>query len=209
MTKNVGQVGTHHLNPKVVQNAFRAFDYAADTDRKLQLYVVLHFQETPEMCATTIFKKVRHKYRDWLVYKNRQLGRRMTPDYMATFENPSEATPHANWVLSLPAEFHNEFERKLPQWLERAQKAPVRPFDIKITKINEGTEKTLAKYVLKGVNPAYVEHFYLEKVYEENGPQGHVVGRRAVISRSLGMRARQATGWRPRPRRTKGQRANV
>lgn len=175
---------------KVVQNAFRAFDYAADTDRKLQLYVVLHFQETPEMCATTIFKKVRHKYRDWLVYKNRQLGRRMTPDYMATFENPSEATPHANWVLSLPAEFHNEFERKLPQWLERAQKAPVRPFDIKITKINEGTEKTLAKYVLKGVNPAYVDHFYLEKVYEENGPQGHVVvaGDHGVISFDLAVR---------------------
>jgi hypothetical protein len=49
----------------------------------------------------------------------------------------------------------------------------------------------VAKYTLKGVDPAYAKHFHMEA-----SDQGSIHGRRLAISRSIGATARERAGWK-------------
>lgn len=194
MTKNLGRARlTEAINRRTTQSAFRAFDFAASLGRPLNLYVVIHLHEKASASAATLFERIRHKYRDWLSHKAKTMGRLgLAPAYVYVFENPAK-NPHVNWVVHIPASLQAEFQRKLPRWVERAQ-GQLHENDIHCQPIELNRAKRLAKYILKGTDSAFVEHFHLQDVHK---PQGSVWGKRAGISPSLGNTARNAVGFRP------------
>ena len=199
MPKNgIGLRASAYISRKSAQNAFRAFDYAAAVlGIELNLYVVLHLRATAAACEATIFARVLHKFRDWHSRKLRQMGLDGTtgPLYVATFENPGDELPHVNWAVWVHPSLHQEFRRKMLMWLRRSQKPEVQPFDYSVQPINPAYAKRLAKYLVKGVDPLYAEHFHLDGMAKEHGPQGVVYGKRCLVSLALNTKARN--GWRP------------
>ena len=199
MPKNsMGLKASAYISRKSAQNAFRAFDYAAAVlGTELNLYVVLRLRATAAACEATIFARVLHKFRDWHSRRLKQMGLDGTtgPLYVATFENPNDELPHVNWAVWVHPSLHHEFRRKLLMWLRRSQQPDVEPFDYSVEGINADYAKHLAKYLVKGIDPLFVDHFHLRKMVEEHGPQGIVYGKRCLVSLALNTKARN--GWRP------------
>ncbi len=185
---------TAYINRRVTQSIFRAFDYAQAIGAPLNLYVVLNLHEAGGKGATTIFSDIRHRYRDWLAYISRkQWGEPAKPTYIYTLENPGNVHPHANWAVYIPPEFQDDFRRKLPLWLAKAQ-GQCGSSDCDVQPINQDYAKKLAKYVVKATDPAFIDHFYL---IAEACDQGTIYGKRAGVSPSLGHAVRRAARFRP------------
>jgi hypothetical protein len=177
----------------VTQSIFRAFDYAKAIGAPLNLYVVLNLHETASKAVATIFSDVRHRYRDWLNYISRkQWGASATPAYIYALENPSGTHPHANWAIHIPVEFQDDFLKKLPLWLAKAQ-GHCGTSDCDVQPINQDYAKKLAKYIVKATDPAFIGHFYLAA---EACDQGTIYGKRAGVSPSLGHAVRRAAQFR-------------
>lgn len=211
MTKNVGGKArsTQHINRRVTQSIFRAFDYAATIGRPINRYVVIHLDETDAACAATLFERIRHKYRDWLAYHDKHdtlpSGQ---PAYIYVFENPEGGQPHVNWGVHVPSHLLADFARKLPRWIEKVQ-GPLTPFTYHEQPIALMRAKRLAKYIVKGTDPEFLDHFYLREIHAEHGAQGEVWGKRAGVSPSLGHAARRAAHFHPRRRRWKVEAAQI
>jgi hypothetical protein len=185
---------SEHIGRNTTQSIFRAFDYAAEIGSPLETYVVINLPTAPGAAADQQFRDIRHKYRDWLANESKKFGRKMTPAYVFTFENPDGHT-HVNWVLHVPPPLKKVFEKKLLQWVKKV-KGEVGPFDVDVQTITENP-KGVAKYIVKGTDPAFVDHFHLRRVHE---PQGWFQGQRARVSASLDRAARAAAGFQPRRR---------
>lgn len=186
---------THHINRHAAENICHAIDFAKNIGLPLNHYVVINLDEQQSgIAATTIFTRIRHKFRDWLngrIKKHRHAP--MPPAYVYSHENPA-GNPHVNWMVHVPDYLMSEFLKKLPQWVERAQ-GNVGRFDIKVQGVDPQTDKTLAKYILKGTDERYVPYLHLQNYAE---PQGQVFGRRATASIGIGRTARRASGFVPR-----------
>lgn len=184
-----------YISRKLTQNIFRAFDFARAQDMPLNQYVVIQLRETPAQSAASIFERIRHKYRDWLAYHSRKLGSRLPPMYVFTFEAPG--SPHVNWVLRVPPRLLAEFKKKLPKWMAKVQ-GPLGPFDLNISDVKAARGdgyKSLANYIAKGCDPAFIAHFHLTSVHTQYGPQGTFWGKRAGVSPALNKSARSTVGY--------------
>jgi hypothetical protein len=190
-----GYVVSDYIKRRVTQSIFRATDYAIEAGTPMNQYVVINFRETSKASAVTIFADIRHRYRDWLYYirKTRPDIVGAEPIYVYTLENPSD-NPHANWTLHVPPQLQKEFERKLPRWIEKAQGA-CGTADCHIEPVNLSYAKVLAKYIVKGTEPEFTAHFFLEKYDRE---QGIIYGKRAGVSQAIGRAVRAEAGFRPR-----------
>jgi hypothetical protein len=120
------------------------------------------------------------------------------PRYVYSMEAPN-GDDHANWVVHIPERFLAEFEKKLPKWVARIL-GDERPFDIDIQKVTREADKSLAKYVIKGADPAYIDYLHLGTVA---APQGRVWGRRCGASPAIGRTARKKAGFVARRDRNK------
>jgi hypothetical protein len=181
-----------HINRRVTQSAFRAFDYAKVAGRPLNTYAVINLRDVAEQAAATAFERIRHKFRDWLGRRTRKAGQPVPPTYVFAFENPTGHV-HVNWAVHIPLHLAAEFQSKLHRWVEKVQ-GKVGPCDIDTQPINDAYAKRLAKYIFKGTDPLFVSHFHLQDVHE---PQGKIWGRRAAISQAIGIRARKKAGFKP------------
>lgn len=191
MTKIQRRGYTDHLNRRPAENICHAFDYAEAIDRPLNNYVVVNLRGEAADNAASIFERVRHKFRDWFNRRTRQLyGAALPPIYVYTLECPN-GMAHANWVINIPPPLQDEFERKLDRWVEKAQ-GRVGPFDARLKPVKAGTAKTLAKYLLKGIDPLYVGYLHLDAYA---APQGRIWGRRAGASPAISRAARRAAGF--------------
>lgn len=192
-----------HINRRVTQSIFRAFDYAAAIGTPLTLYVVINLHETAAKSAANIFADIRHRFRDWLYYRRRKgYENAPRPAYIYALENPNDEHPHANWAIHIPPELEDEFRRKLPQWVMKAQ-GICGSYDCHVQPINQNYAKKLAKYIVKATDPAFITHFHLG---DEAADQGTIYGKRAGVSPSLGHAVRREANFRPQ-RRTYWQRA--
>jgi hypothetical protein len=198
---------TEHINRKVVQNLFRAFDFAKAGGAPLNVTTVINFRDTPELSAATAFEHVRHKFRDWLSHHGKKLGVRLPPQYVYTFENVGHI--HANWVLRVRPSLIAEFKTKLPRWLKKVQ-GTIGPYDIEIREVDVETGyKSLAGYIAKGCDPAFAEHFYLGELKAQHGPQGEFWGKRAGISPALNKTARRAADYDDKQRKFRSREGEV
>ena len=186
---------TVHINRHQAENICHAFDFAKHIGRPLNTYVVINLHEaSANAAASVIFERIRHKYRDWLKGRVKRLALDAQPPvYVYAHENPDE-NPHGNWVVHVPPRLQKEFLLKLRQWVEKAQ-GGVRPFDIQVKGVDPHTDKTLAKYIIKGTDPHYVPYLHLQDFAQ---PQGRVFGRRATPSIAIGRAARKSAGFIPR-----------
>jgi hypothetical protein len=190
---------TEHISRKMTQNIYRAFDFAKVMGTPLNQSVILQLRETHAQAATTIFDRIRHKYRDWLSHHSRKALKRYSPAYVYTFE--AKGNPHVNWALYVPPELLPEFATKLPKWIAKVQ-GELGDFDLHRSPIDPSKAyKSLADYILKGCDPAFIEHFHLQLCFALNGPQGTFWGKRAGVSPSLNKTARDAAGYDARRRR--------
>lgn len=197
-----GYRATAHINRRVTQSIFRAFDYAKEIGTPLTLYAVINLHETPSIAAASIFADIRHRYCDWLYYRRKKDAGTPKPAYIYALENPDNAHPHANWAIHIPPELEEAFRRKLPQWVARAQ-GYCGPHDCHVQPIHQDYAKKLAKYIVKATDPAFIAHFHLSN---EAADQGTIYGKRAGVSPSLGHAVRREANFRPQ-RRTYWQRA--
>lgn len=188
---------SEHINRRTTQSIFRAFDFAEAKGCPLDTYVVIVLADGN---ADEDFRAIRHKFRDWLTYLSRRDGATARPHYVFTFENPDGHT-HVNWVLHVPDRYKKEFAAKLAKWVVKVRGRIEAP-DIDVQAVT-AHPKSLAKYIAKGTDPAFVKHFFLERVH---APQGWFRGIRAAASTSLDKAARTASAFRPqrgaRPWRT-------
>ena len=195
----------------MVQNIFRAFDYAREQGFPLNISVVLQLHERDSHSAATLFEMIRHKYRDWLHYQSRKWGHLLPPLYVYAFEAPGN--PHVNWVVRVPPFLLDDFLAKLPRWVKRVQ-GPASLYDLHISTVDPRGYKTLAAYIAKGCEEGYLDHFHLTHLHARHGPQGEFWGKRAGVSPALSKAARDAAYYNgksrklapdaPPPRVTKG-----
>lgn len=200
---------TTHIGRKAAENICHAFDYAKHIGQPLNHYATINLrghQYSDELTAAKAFQIIRHKFRDWRVYALRKHGASICgPAYIYTLEAPDPEHPHANWVLHVPAELASDFRNKLSLWVARAC-GHVGPFDIDVQVVDPTTDKTLAKYVVKGTDPNYVEYLHLGSVA---APQGQVSGRRVGVSPAISRTARKRGGFVPRRDRHKWRRSTT
>lgn len=196
MTKSNGRNRlSTHIQRKTTQSILRACDFAEAQGSPLNVYMVINLFETDAASAATIFERIRRSLRSSLNYYRKQTGdERAVPTYIYTFENPDDESPHVNWLLHLPEDIRPKFIKKVTAAVQRTQ-GRLGKFDVKVDYITPGTVKTVAKYVVKGTDPAFIEHFHLQRV---QAPQGSFYGKRAGISPNLGNTARQAARFNAR-----------
>jgi hypothetical protein len=191
---------TEQIGRKAAENICHAFDYAKYINRALNTYIVINLTALPDdACRTQAFARIRHKFRDWMSRKHMTTdGATEPPRYVYSMEAPN-GDDHANWVVHIPERFLAEFEKKLPKWVARIL-GDERPFDIDIQKVTREADKSLAKYVIKGADPAYIDYLHLGTVA---APQGRVWGRRCGASPAIGRTARKKAGFVARRDRNK------
>lgn len=178
------------INRRVVQSVFHAFDFAERQGVPLNTYAVIKLREREDAAAARLFDEVRRKFRRWLSYIEKRGGPSVDPIYVSVFENPNGSL-HVNWAVHVPPALEKEFRAKLMTWVEKVQGRM--PSDVHVQPIKAAFAKRLAKYIVKGVDPAYIEHFYLT---EMAAPQGLIAGRRACVSPAIGRKARLTAGFR-------------
>jgi len=190
------------INRKLAQTIFHAFDFAKFIGKPLNVYTVINFRETDPEMVGKVMGEVREKCRRWLKrrYEQNDISD-SKPLYVFTFENPRDSGAHVNWVTHIPAAFQAEFCKKVRGWVEKAQQAPTGHYDVKVKKVNPYTDKSLAKYILKGTDPLFILYFHLEDYADE--PQGPIHGRRAGACIGLNKAARDAAGFIPKKHREK------
>lgn len=200
MPKIYGMDCTDHLTRHTAENICHAFDFAKYIGMPLNRYVVINLDERlSDRGATTIFSHIREKFRNWLsnAYKKHGLEP-PSPAYVYVHENP-DGICHVNWVVHVPEHLQAEFDRKLPGWIRKA-KRELGDFDYKAQSVNPHRDKCLAKYIIKGIDEAYIAYLHLQEVA---APQGRIFGRRATASPSIGRTARREAGFIPRRDRHK------
>lgn len=183
------------IKRKTTQTVLRAFDYAKHINRPLNNSVTVRLAGIPLEEGHATFDAIRHKCYDWLQRKQRMAtGHAEAPYYVYAFENPEGEGLHLHLVIHIPENFRREFLRKLPLWVSKALagKVEVEGDDIHVRKVDPFTDKTLAKYLLKGTDKAFWKHFYLDEVGADQGP---VIGPRAGASMALNKEARKVAGF--------------
>lgn len=182
------------IRRKAADNIFRAFDYADDIGKALNLFVVIHLKDTPQQASDTAFKRICHKYREWLRYRRKTYNEDCTPTFVYTHENPNN-NPHVNWCLHIPETLISDFELALPKWIEKTQ-GDLDEFTLNIDYIEPSALKAPANYILKGIDPESVQNYFgAYDHYLKAGEQGTIFGQRAGTSISLGKTARRRNGF--------------
>lgn len=185
---------TVHLGYSQTCGGFHATRYAKDRGRPLNLMATINFERlgVAEEEAGELFKLVREKIsRAWRyeVACGRSAG---TFDHFHVQENPA-GRRNAHWALHIPVGRESWFQSLLVAHFEKLIGRSL-PADAVIFK-SITTGGNAAKYMLKGVNPQFKEHFFMQDWASD---QGIVTGRRFGTSRSLGRTARKANWTRKR-----------
>ena len=183
------------IKRKTTQTILRAFDYAKYIDKPLNNFVTVRLAGLPLEQGHAAFDGIRHKCYDWLKRKQKlATGHADAPYYVYAFENPEGEGLHLHLIVHIPENFRREFVQKLPGWVSKALKGKleVDGHDIHVKRVDPYTDKTLAKYLVKGTDQDFWGHFYLEDYGSSQGP---VVGPRAGASMALNRQARKVAGF--------------
>lgn len=182
--------GTRGIGPKQAARAFHAVRFATDQGRQLNLLITIDFTSLgiDEEQAGQLFRKVWSRVSRWWAYQ-RSKGKGFGPfDCYAVHENPPGGPRHVHWFVRAPAGARKELETTVRTRLEKLTKMDCIGKALHFRKVKKPSG--VAKYTLKGIQPAYARHFYMDAV-----DQGFVQGRRMTVSRSIGAAARTRAGW--------------
>jgi len=172
------------IRPRQTREMKRAGRYAWKIGRGLNLWVVINFEcpEGDELLPQRQFQAIRKKMRSWLEYRQGKLNLPRSPiTDIRTWEHVGERY-HVNWVVHVPDQMIDEFQEKLPKWIEKVMGELK---DCHVQKVYHFNG--LLKYILKGTLASHAHRFGIDP-----SPQGRVWGRRAVAARCLGRAARES-----------------
>lgn len=182
--------GTSWVGPKQATSVLHATRFANDNGRPLNVMVTIDFSTLgidPDN-ASEFFKIVRASVSRWWSYQ-RQKGTLKGPfTCYAVHEHPAGGPRHVHWVLYVPASHRLAVEAVVRKRVEKYSRLDCLGKAIHFLDVSRA--EGVAKYTLKGVHPAYGDHFYIEP-YD----QGFVTGRRITVSRGIGAAARKQAGW--------------
>jgi hypothetical protein len=185
------KTGTESIGPKQAARTFHAVRFANDNGRALNLLVTIDFSSlgiSPD-AAAALFREVWQRFTRWYAYQRDRKGRQFGQfDAYAVHEHPENGPRHVHWVMRAPDGARAEIEAAIRARLEKLTKYACLGRAVHFQEV--GAAGQLAKYTLKGIHPAFAEHFHMKAV-----PQGFISGRRVTVSRSIGYAARKNAGW--------------
>lgn len=183
--------GSRHIGPKQAARAFHAVRFANDNGRPLNLLITIDLTSlgiSPED-AGAYFQKLWQRVGRWWAYQRKAKNRPFGPfDCYAVHEHPDQGPRHVHWFVRAPEGGRAELERIVRSRLEKL--TGLACLGRAIHFLDATKPGGVAKYTIKGINPAYADHFHMEA-----SDQGFIHGRRLAISRSIGATARKDAGW--------------
>ena len=187
---------SEHIKKRKAQMLLNSFNFARYLETPINHFIVINLVSTSHQHSTTAFRKIINKYSRWLEYKRRKGITNCIPTYVFTHENPTGNNPHVNIGIHVPDELKIEFERKLNNWIATTQ-GELTDCTLSCRDIDNGKDMNVAYYMIKGVEPEYLDYFKIPQQHQEKGPQGTIYGTRAGFSRSLGPVAMKAAKFNP------------
>jgi hypothetical protein len=184
---------SHFINRKPAANAFHAVNVAEILGRPLNYLVTLNFAHTacPPDQVSERFERLRDNHFGPWLRRSAPRGRtEAPPTFVWSIEN-SGGCLHAHWLVYVPADRVEDFQRRLPIWLEKVT-GQVFNIEAAIHAVKAHTPKGAIKYLMKGLDPFYAPAYGIRPV-----DQGEVIGNRSNFSRCLGpsiKKALQAAG---------------
>jgi hypothetical protein len=183
--------GAYSIGPKQVARAFHAVRFATETGRALNLLITIDFSSlgVPPDAAGAVFRNLWARVGRWWAYQRKDKKRPLGPfDCYAVHEHPTGGPRHVHWFVRAPAEIRDELERAVRSRLGKLTGFACLGRALHF--MHAPKPGGVAKYTLKGVHPAFADHFHMTA-----SDQGFIHGRRLAISRSIGASARQKAGW--------------
>jgi hypothetical protein len=183
------------IRKRQAQNILNAHNFAHFLGVPLNEYSTILLKDTIQQSSTTAYKRIMAKYGSWVAYKRKTGIIDCPPIYIFTHENPRD-NPHVNICFHIPPAIYDDFKLKLPRWIEAVQ-GKLDCDTLKTQPIKKGDDTYVTKYIIKGIEPEYIDHFGLRRLHDEKGPQGTIYGQRAGFSRSLGPTAIDKADFHP------------
>jgi hypothetical protein len=191
-----GPVGTVHIGVRPATNLFHAVRFAASKGRPLNLAVTINWQRLglDEATAIVAFRSLRQKVRRrWTHLRKSSTPALGSCDDVAVHENPNGLC-NTHWMIHVPLGFSGEFKRTVARFLKKVVQLGELSRGLHFQSI--GAAGMFAKYVMKGVDPAFGAYFHVEPE-----DQGFVPGRgRTSVSRTIGSSARKEAFWQRKRR---------
>ena len=183
---------TSHIGYAQALGGFHATRYAKSRGRPLTRLLSLNFSRLnlPEDQCAPLFRELRDRVSRAWKYADAIHGGLGSFDYVLAHENPG-GRRNVHFAVHVPAVFIEWFDDLVRHRLAELVGRPLPPGTVDFVEIK--TPGNMAKYILKGVDRQYVEHFHMENWASD---QGIVTGRRFATSRSLGRTARRRNNWR-------------
>ena len=189
--------GTNHVALASALNVLHGVRYAHDTDHPLNWEVIVawHLLGIDDGPASVAFRALRRKV--WCAWKY-ATGHALLD--VAVHENPSGRfgeLRNTHWAAHVTAGEEGRFRTTVTKYLRKV--TGIRDLGAALLIRPVSAAGGLAKYMLKGVDPAFGSHLYIKPE-----PQGFIGGYgRTFVSRALSRAARKRAGWvrkrRPRP----------
>ena len=193
---------THHIRSRAASRFFKATKHSESQAQPLNRLVTLNLSHTtcPEQVVSKAVASLVAKFTRWLRHQSKKaeasgLPGFGPPAYGAVLEAPG-GVHHVHWLVYVPPELEELFKKTLPKWLEKTAGAIIRPTGaISIKPIK--TIMALSRYCMKGVEKHHAKRCYVRPV-----DQGVIWGKRVLISRSLGAKARTRASTATAPGRS-------
>lgn len=169
--------------------------FANDNGRALNLLVTVDFTTLGVDAdkAYQLFQQLWSRVARWWAYRRSKDSGLGAFDCYAVHEHPDGGPRHVHWFLHVPPTYRAALEAAIIRRVEKLSGLDClgRAVHFRDVKHPGG----VAKYTLKGVDPAYADHFHMVA-----SDQGVIHGRRLAVSRSIGAAARERAGWKRKKR---------
>ena len=181
---------SHHIRSRAASRFFKAAKFSESQARSLNRLVTLNLSHTtcPEQAASSAVAALIGKFGRWLRHQSSKaeaagLTGFGPPLYGAVLEAP-KGIHHVHWLVHVPPELEALFVKTLPKWLEKTAGTVVKPLGaISIEPVK--TVMALSRYCMKGVEKHHAKRCFVQPI-----DQGVIWGKRVMISRGLGAKAR-------------------
>jgi hypothetical protein len=176
-----------YINRRQAESVLPAVQHAGIIGYPLNLMVSINFGQTacPKEEIANCFARLRKaRFERWLRYLSSGSGGINCPPTFVWAIEDMPGNPHVHWLVHIPTSLQDSFKAKLQEWLNKLA-GPVYfsngALDVRAIK----TPASAGKYILKGIDPRYAQHFYIRPE-----AQGIVFGKRCGTSQNIGKMAR-------------------
>jgi hypothetical protein len=181
---------TTKVGHKAALNVLHGIRYAREQGTPINTHVTINFTTLgfDEREAGTLFKSLRGRISRWWRYQ-RACGR-ASGELACVYCHANPAgSRHVHWLIHVPAELAPAFRLRVEKLLKKICAVQHLGDGLAIGPV--ATPGSLAKYVLRGIDPAYASHLHIEPANE-----GLVTGRRTGAAKGISKAARKRAGWK-------------